>query len=138
MLLKDLPASHLDSIKQSLKTGFAIFKPDDVDFNLHRPFKTNDGKIVGMIDFKVDTTIENTAVRLATGVPFIKFNYQHELNKLCSELFMCDHEGEVYNPRTNKEAAVCIYVAINLLQGNPRYKDLGEAWSKELSPFLGA
>lgn len=137
MQLSQLSPTQLKEIQNSLLTGLQVFSPENVNIDLHKPFKTMDSKIVGMVDYKVDNSIEDTSVRLATGVPFIKADVTVLNDKIYVETFVTSKSNEVYRPVNSKEAAVCLFIMINRLLGFKSFDRLGDEWKKILEIHLG-
>lgn len=137
MDVKSMPNDHLEAIKASLRTGFQVYQPENVALDIHRPFKTSDGRVRGSILFEEDINIADKVVRVSTAVPYVLVEYAHAGETRIATSKITDADGEIYHPRSDKEAAVCFYCMINRAQKKPLYADLGKAWEEKLSTFIG-
>lgn len=128
-LLQNLPPSHLEQIQASLITGLQPYNPDNVSLDLHKPFKTTDGKIVGQVMYDGTNPYDSPA--------FIEFSFIADGQRSCAKTYVRNSDGEFHIPRHNREAAVCVYAMCNRALGKRLFEGLGKAWETELSPFIG-
>lgn len=118
-------------IQDHLKTGFQPWNPENVELDIHKPFKTGNGLLKGMVLYEEDKTIEDPNVRAGCATPYIQIEYRSGSEQRSAKVI------PKLNPQHNRQAGQAVFIECNEKLGKPLFDFLGPTIRDQLTPLMG-